>query len=56
MAAAKERQFGGFPSALAISFKYIAVGLSRGLVLIFERKSERLLQYINFDKSFEKFI
>lgn len=56
VAAAKERRSGGFPSALAFSSIYVAVGMSRGLVLIFERKSERLAQYINPEKSIFKLV
>lgn len=43
-----DRSFGGHARALAVSSINIAVGTSRGLILIFGRENRRLLQRFLF--------
>lgn len=40
------------PLVLAVSLKYIAVGFKQGLVMIFDRITQRLLQYVNYNQGY----
>jgi hypothetical protein len=41
---------GGKPTALAVSANLIAVGTTRGLAILFDRKSGRLMQFMHNSK------
>jgi len=42
---ARDKPNGGFPSALAVCSRLVAVGTTRGLVMVFERASQRLTRF-----------
>lgn len=46
----QDKPVGGKPTAMAISANLIAVGTNRGLCILFDRKTERLLQFMNDKK------
>ena len=46
----KEKAIGGKPTAIAISTNLIAIGTNRGLCILFDRKTERLLQFMHDKK------
>lgn len=45
-----DKEIGGKPTAISISSNLIAVGTNRGLTVLFDRKTERLLQFMHDDK------
>lgn len=46
-----DKPVGGKATCLAVSEKLIAVGTNRGLTILFDRKTERLLHFMNDTKS-----
>jgi hypothetical protein len=42
-----DKQIGGKPTAIAVSSNHIAIGTNHGLAILFDRKTERLLQFMH---------